>query len=96
MATMRRTPTATNGTVMSRMRKKIKSLSTLWAGGANKEPLPPNWISTLDERTKRTIYYNTETGESSWFVVGDYVVLECRHLLFSLSVRLEGLEPGLG
>ena len=54
--------------VLQRLKHKLRTVNTLWklGSGKKKQPLPANWISTLDERTKREFYYNTATGESTW------------------------------
>ena len=53
--------------MMRRMKQKIRTIHTLSKLGSKRKPsLPPNWVSSADRHTKRTFYYNTATGESSW------------------------------
>lgn len=53
--------------LIKRLRHKIKTVHTLSKlGTRKKKSLPPNWISTVDTHTKRTFFYNSVTGESSW------------------------------
>jgi nicotinamidase/pyrazinamidase len=52
--------------LMQRLKKKITNVRAFSAVGSSRKPLPPHWIATLDSHTKRTFFYNSATGESSW------------------------------
>jgi nicotinamidase/pyrazinamidase len=53
--------------VVRRLQQKIRTINQMRQQQQQNLPsLPPNWISTPDKRTKRPVYYNTVTGESTW------------------------------
>jgi nicotinamidase/pyrazinamidase len=57
---------ASRAELMQRLKRKITNVRAISGLASSKKPLPAHWIATLDSHTKRTFFYNSATGESSW------------------------------